>query len=127
MPFGEHPDFPLVMWMIPYVRPRQNERCNPLQSRDAIQLTATAVLSALILRNPECQVREVLRLHCIQFVLSGLVWWTWTGSNRRPLPCHGSQINHLQTSFLCLHRLTGVNFGPRLDLVTSSMLFRTPN
>ena len=20
------------------------------------------------------------------------VWWTWTGSNRRPLPCHGSAL-----------------------------------
>src|ERR1039457_3543684 len=23
-------------------------------------------------------------------------WWTWTGSNRRPLPCHLRNINHLQ-------------------------------
>src|SRR5579871_784963 len=22
----------------------------------------------------------------------GLVWWTWSGSNRRPLPCHGSAL-----------------------------------
>jgi hypothetical protein len=20
------------------------------------------------------------------------IWWTWTGSNRRPLPCHGSAL-----------------------------------
>ena len=20
------------------------------------------------------------------------LWWTWTGSNRRPLPCHGSAL-----------------------------------
>ncbi len=26
----------------------------------------------------------------------GLFWWTWTGSNRRPLPCHLRYINHLQ-------------------------------
>src|SRR5271168_5381167 len=25
-------------------------------------------------------------------------WWTWTGSNRRPLPCHLRNINDLQTS-----------------------------
>ncbi len=25
-------------------------------------------------------------------------WWTWTGSNRRPLPCHLRNINHLQAS-----------------------------
>jgi hypothetical protein len=25
-----------------------------------------------------------------------LFWWTWTGSNRRPLPCHLRNINHLQ-------------------------------
>jgi hypothetical protein len=24
------------------------------------------------------------------------VWWTWSGSNRRPLPCHLRNINHLQ-------------------------------
>ena len=24
-------------------------------------------------------------------------WWTWSGSNRRPLPCHLRNINHLQT------------------------------
>ena len=23
-------------------------------------------------------------------------WWTWSGSNRRPLPCHLRNINHLQ-------------------------------
>lgn len=21
-----------------------------------------------------------------------LIWWTWSGSNRRPLPCHGSAL-----------------------------------
>ena len=20
------------------------------------------------------------------------IWWTWSGSNRRPLPCHGSAL-----------------------------------
>src|SRR2546423_15344898 len=24
--------------------------------------------------------------------LSWEVWWTWSGSNRRPLPCHGSAL-----------------------------------
>src|ERR1035437_4480522 len=28
--------------------------------------------------------------------LLGGSWWTWTGSNRRPLPCHLRNINHLQ-------------------------------
>src|SRR5215471_17569738 len=22
----------------------------------------------------------------------GKIWWTWSGSNRRPLPCHGSAL-----------------------------------
>src|SRR4051794_22637488 len=26
------------------------------------------------------------------------IWWTWTGSNRRPLPCHVRNINDLQAS-----------------------------
>jgi hypothetical protein len=25
------------------------------------------------------------------------IWWTWSGSNRRPLPCHLRNINHMQT------------------------------
>src|ERR1035437_1745186 len=29
--------------------------------------------------------------------LLGGIWWTWTGSNRRPLPCHLRNISHLQT------------------------------
>src|ERR1041384_1993113 len=24
--------------------------------------------------------------------LSEIIWWTWSGSNRRPLPCHGSAL-----------------------------------
>src|ERR1700704_3240651 len=24
--------------------------------------------------------------------LIGRIWWTWSGSNRRPLPCHGSAL-----------------------------------
>src|ERR1035438_9596515 len=55
----------------------------------------------------------------------GMFWWTWTGSNRRHLPCHGSQINHLQTSSSWFHALTDAHFGPRLARVISSMLFRT--
>src|ERR1035441_6367296 len=25
-----------------------------------------------------------------------MFWWSWSGSNRRPLPCHLRNINHLQ-------------------------------
>src|ERR1035438_3626595 len=25
-----------------------------------------------------------------------MFWWTWSGSNRRPLPCHLRNINHLR-------------------------------
>ena len=37
------------------------------------------------------------------------VWWTWSGSNRRPLPCHGSALPaapqaHMKTS-TSLHEL----------------------
>src|ERR1035441_10279914 len=65
-----------------------------------------------------------------QQALSHSTCLTWEASSevflsRRVLPCHGSQINHLQTSFLWFHALTETNFGPRLDRVTSSMLFRT--
>lgn len=49
-------------------------------------------------------------------------WWTWTGSNRRPLPCHGFGINHLQTGLTCFHRDTGSQFGRHLDPMTSSTL-----
>src|ERR1017187_1069418 len=27
----------------------------------------------------------------------GMFWWTWSGSNRRPLPCHLRNISHLRT------------------------------
>src|SRR5438067_11601567 len=38
-------------------------------------------------------------------VLKG--WWTWSGSNRRPLPCHGSALPaapqaHIAGTLLCL-------------------------
>ena len=52
------------------------------------------------------------------------LWWTWTGSNRRPLPCHLRNINHLRTLSLETKDLTrgdldasgrpGATFG-RLD------------
>src|SRR5436305_12711844 len=37
----------------------------------------------------------------------GLDWWTWSGSNRRPLPCHGSALPaapqaHIAGTLLCL-------------------------
>ena len=35
---------------------------------------------------------EALITELYVFVLLGLVWWTWSGSNRRPLPCHGSAL-----------------------------------
>ena len=65
-----------------------------------------------------------------QQALSHSTCLTWEASSevflsRRVIPCHGSQINHLQTSFLWFHALTDADFGLRLDLVTSSMLFRT--
>ena len=50
------------------------------------------------------------------------LWWTWTGSNRRPLPCHGFGINHLQTGLTCFHRGTSGQFGRYLDPMTSSTL-----
>jgi hypothetical protein len=27
----------------------------------------------------------------------GVIWWTWSGSNRRPLPCHGSALPNCAT------------------------------
>ena len=43
------------------------------------------------------------------------IWWTWSGSNRRPLPCHGSALPaapqaHCQESTSCGH----INFRPPL-------------
>src|SRR5271169_4044661 len=29
---------------------------------------------------------------CIRVTCLGEFWWTWPGSNRRPLPCHGSAL-----------------------------------
>ena len=42
-------------------------------------------------------------------------WWPGTESNRRRQPFQGCWINHLQTSFLWFHRLTGAEFGLHLD------------
>src|SRR6266403_445826 len=31
-------------------------------------------------------------------------WWTWTGSNRRPLPCHGSALPTAPQAHFCGRR-----------------------
>ena len=33
----------------------------------------------------------------ILLILGGIIWWTWSGSNRRPLPCHGSALPNCAT------------------------------
>ncbi len=33
----------------------------------------------------------------------GKLWWTWTGSNRRPLPCHGG-LDNVKTPILLTSR-----------------------
>ena len=46
-------------------------------------------------------------LVCVVVMLSVLMpvcrcgWWTWTGSNRRPLPCHGSALPTAPQAHLC--------------------------
>jgi hypothetical protein len=46
-------------------------------------------------------------------------WWTWSGSNRRPLPCHLRNINHLQAGTPENTRLSVTRLGrqwmPRAD------------
>src|ERR1035437_7009878 len=53
-------------------------------------------------RSPNATSRHRRRLPKDRWIRggSGLLggsWWTWTGSNRRPLPCHLRNINHLRT------------------------------
>ncbi len=31
------------------------------------------------------------------------IWWTWSGSNRRPLPCHGSALPAAPQAHSCLY------------------------
>src|ERR1700733_12534336 len=33
-----------------------------------------------------------LRRHSLLSQKVWEIWWTWSGSNRRPLPCHGSAL-----------------------------------
>src|ERR1039457_27896 len=37
---------------------------------------------------------DARRQTCLHLKLATLpkIWWTWPGSNRRPLPCHGSAL-----------------------------------
>src|SRR5438552_3284640 len=38
-----------------------------------------------------CDLRSRADL-CSSYLSSSEIWWTWSGSNRRPLPCHGSAL-----------------------------------
>lgn len=40
-------------------------------------------------------------------------WWTWTGSNRRPLPCHVSDRFHGYRPYV--HESTNIPCGPDVD------------
>jgi hypothetical protein len=42
----------------------------------------------------------------------GNFWWTWSGSNRRPLPCHGAENGKLR-SLVCDIPLDRQNSGER--------------
>src|SRR6516164_4548938 len=55
---------------------------------EAIKVTMATVLRAWV--SPWV---EALRLKGVQRMqVLDLIWWTWSGSNRRPLPCHGSAL-----------------------------------
>src|SRR5438093_8651263 len=41
------------------------------------------------------------------------IWWTWTGSNRRPLPCHGSALPTAPQAHSSLFLLYHTPGGPR--------------
>src|SRR5690349_24809855 len=59
------------------------------------------------------------------------IWWTWSGSNRRPLPCHGSALpaapqahkgrsaNSILADTYALVKPTSQNFWPASHLFGS--------
>ena len=51
-------------------------------------------------------------------------WWTWSGSNRRPLPCHGSALPAAPQAHLRGHyRLavdTSIIFADRAQIVNEA-------
>ena len=88
-----------------------------------LQVTTTAEVYEQDL--PESQFKAVEKLNTLVVIENGSgtvtgqrdfcdarkrfrMWWPGTESNRRRQPFQGCGINHLQPSFLWLHRLTGV-------------------
>src|SRR5450432_1327818 len=54
-----------------------------VQHRNALFLTNTYTEATLAI--------AARRRNVLTYLYRG-TWWTWTGSNRRPLPCHGSAL-----------------------------------
>ena len=59
-------------------RASSRSRCTTSRSKKSCKPTSAATNSSRENQNPAS---EALR-----------IWWTWSGSNRRPLPCHGSAL-----------------------------------
>ena len=65
------------------------------RSRHQKPLAGVQILASLDSKRTPCNLfRDVeARKHFRKSMFCwGLFWWTWTGSNRRPLPCHGSAL-----------------------------------
>ena len=86
---------------------------------EAIKVTMATVLRAWV--SPWV---EALRLKGVQRMqVLDLIWWTWSGSNRRPLPCHGSALPaapqaHFQGHYSLLE-LTSIIFADIRKIVNA--------
>jgi len=68
------------------VRQEQVGESNPMRKEGSRQRRKHVKLTPNRERAVEILLRQVP--DC-----GGDIWWTWSGSNRRPLPCHGGQEN----------------------------------
>src|SRR5215467_8428432 len=44
-----------------------------------------------------------------------MIWWTWSGSNRRPLPCHGSALPAAPQAHIVEKSLSLLSFTPAIS------------
>src|SRR5208282_289207 len=51
------------------------------------------------------------------------IWWTWSGSNRRPLPCHGSALPAAPQAHAFNSRLAWARRQTRLGLANSNRIW----
>src|SRR5438445_3151291 len=66
-----------------------------------------------------CDLRSRADL-CSSYLSSSEIWWTWSGSNRRPLPCHGSALPTAPQA----HLLKGKTAQTNLDTLNSRLPVR---